>query len=749
MSQPAAEPLSPDETLRLTDFARACKAAARVVALYPATHPAIQASLGRVADGALRLRAERAATLTVLADAVLFEGRSAIRPDSSLGELAALLHAHLIGEMRLLGDLEPAQWHTFLSLVARAPEDIRAEGGIVRAWMAAGGGPIELRQIDYSEVLRERSEGLEADWDRIIANYLEGELSDLDDEAMTALFDIAGETGRFKDFTEKLVSHASEGGRRGKKGLVLRILQALADYVARQHPDQLSRILDEITSVVPRLTPDLVLMLITTGARGNEEAGQPGIDLLGEVRARLTDQTVAEFVAQSVSRDREATERLAQAFQALVPDTDDRSRLLERAEREAQNLPIGRQPDFAELWKGVAQSLLTSYSDSTFVSDEYGRELATVRTHAIEIEKLSDDPPERVSSWLSTVSEHEVRRLEQQVLLDLLAIETRADAWEKVLGSALGSIEQLVLTGNIALAQPLVDAIIAAGQEGAPFSAAAQAGLDHLRRGSLMKHVVLIIRQARDEEVKAISAFCRALGPAVIGALAEALAVEQGSAVKRLREVLLSFGAAGRDYAAELKNSANPTVRRTAIELLRAFGGAEALPDLTALLEDAEPAIQRDALRAIVQIGTDEAYATLGTAIKSANAQTRDAIMQVLLATRDERAAPLFVYILDHSGHRGSLEAVYVAAIDALGKLGGDADSVAALKRVLHRGEWWAPMRTARLRAAAAGALRVCGSSASQEALEQSAHTGIRGVRRAAKAALSAPAPRIPSRRTS
>ena len=61
-----AEPLAHEEALRLTDFARACKAAARVVALYPATHPAIQSSLGRVADSAQRLRAGGVAVLTVL-----------------------------------------------------------------------------------------------------------------------------------------------------------------------------------------------------------------------------------------------------------------------------------------------------------------------------------------------------------------------------------------------------------------------------------------------------------------------------------------------------------------------------------------------------------------------------------------------------------------------------------------------------------------------------------------------------------
>lgn len=742
------QPLSPDETARLTDFARACKAAARVVALYPSTHPAIQASLDRVADGARRLRSEADVTLTILPDEIALDGRSAAKPDQAIGELAALLHTHSIGEMRLLGELTAIEWHTFLGLVATSAEDIRAQGGIVRAWMAAGGGPIELRQIDYTEVLRDRTSGLDSEWDRIINHYLEGELSDLDDEAMEALLDIAEDPGRFKEFTEKLVTQAAEGGRRSKKGVVLRVLQALADFVARTHPEQLNRILNQITSAVPRLTPDLVITLLTVGV--TQEGGEPheGIDLPGELRARLTDNIVAEFIAHSVSRDKGATERLAQAFQTLVPEADKRDGLIGLAEQEARQLPIGRQADFPDLWKSAA-ALLRSYDDADFVSTEYGRELAAARTQAIEVEKVSDDPPERISGWLSTVSEQEVRRLDQQVLLDLLAIETRPEVWARVLDSAVAAIEQFVLGGHVALSQPLLDAILGASQNGGPFAASAQAGMERLRSGPLMKHVVLFIRQAREQELEAISRFCRSLGPSVIGALVEALANEQGQAVKRLRDVLFSFGAAGRRYADELKNSPNPAVRRTAVDLLRAFGGAEALPDLKALLSDAEPAIQRDALRAIVQIGTDDAYAALGEALSGSTARTRDAILQVIVSIRDERAAPLFVHILGNIDHRGPLEAVYFSAIEALGKIGGDAESVAALKRVLMRREWWAPFRTGRLRAAAAAALRSCGSAAAQQALEEAAAEGSPGVRRAAKAALAAPAPPKSSGRSS
>ena len=39
------EPLAPEDTARLIEFARACKAAARAVLLYPAAHPAIAATL--------------------------------------------------------------------------------------------------------------------------------------------------------------------------------------------------------------------------------------------------------------------------------------------------------------------------------------------------------------------------------------------------------------------------------------------------------------------------------------------------------------------------------------------------------------------------------------------------------------------------------------------------------------------------------------------------------------------------------
>ena len=51
----AANPMSTDQSSALAEFARACRAAARSVSLYPRTHPAIQAALLRVTAAAGRL----------------------------------------------------------------------------------------------------------------------------------------------------------------------------------------------------------------------------------------------------------------------------------------------------------------------------------------------------------------------------------------------------------------------------------------------------------------------------------------------------------------------------------------------------------------------------------------------------------------------------------------------------------------------------------------------------------------------
>jgi hypothetical protein len=737
-----AEPLSPDDASRLADFGRACKAAARVVALYPATHPAIQASLARIAESAGRLRGNGVAVLTILPDDILLGGRGALKADASLKDLAGLLHAHQIGRMALNGDLTPAGWHALLRLVTRSADDVRAEGGIARAWEAAARGAIELDVIDYREVLRERRGLLESDWDQIIATCLEGDRAELDEDTIATLVELMGDRARFEAFTERLVSRAAAGGA-PQRDAVLVLLQALVEFVARKSPDLLDRALDDITRIVPRLTPDLLITLLTTGAPSS--GAPPRVDLPREIRGRMTDRTIAEFVARSVARPGTATSRLAEAFHALAPVASDRAYLLELARHEAASLPMAQQEGFAELWRSAAD-LLSSYSDASFVSEDYGRELESARTQAAAIESVSDDPPERIQSWLSTVSEPEVQRLDSQVLADLLAVESRPDAWAKLLDSAIGFVEEILIDGDAALAQPLLEAVAATALSGSPLAGHAQSGLDRLGRGPFVQHVVLAARRATDEESRALAACCRAVGPDIIAPLVDALAAEQGGVARRLGDVVLGFGASARPHAERLRTSTNPAVRRVAVELLRSVGGPEALTSLAALMDDREPAVQRDAVRAVIEMASAQAHDALIGALDRKAAGARDAVLTVLRTSADPRAIQLFVRILGRPVRSQAQEDVALLAIEALGRLAADDAALTVLERQLVGGRWWAPRRSQRMRRAAATALARSGATAAKRLLEETAARGPLGARFAARAALTAAPARVPPR---
>ncbi len=110
--------------------------------------------------------------------------------------------------------------------------------------------------------------------------------------------------------------------------------------------------------------------------------------------------------------------------------------------------------------------------------------------------------------------------------------------------------------------------------------------------------------------------------------------------------------------------------------------------------------------------------------------------MQSIGSVRDERATPLFVYILGHVDHRGALAPVYLRAIESLGAL-RDPSGVEPLREALYKGEWWAPRRTAALRNAATAALARIGTPEAFAVLDEAVASGSRGVRSAARAQLS------------
>ena len=344
-----------------------------------------------------------------------------------------------------------------------------------------------------------------------------------------------------------------------------------------------------------------------------------------------------------------------------------------------------------------------------------------------------------MQAWVATVSEAALHDLDLNMLRDLLRIEADPALWEGMAAIVAGEIERRTQQGDAQGAQMLAESLVretTAETDGRRSAQQAARIIERLSSGPLVRHVGLHLRKVEDADVEPLNRLCHTIGAGVVRPLAELLAIEENTrATGRLRELLLGFGAAGRQSVEKLKNSPNPAVRRTAIDLLRVFGGQEALPELASMLDDADPQVQRESIRAIVQIGTNNAYAVLQRAL-IAGSGSRETVLQELLGLRDDKAAPLLCYVLRQTQPTGELfqrphrddrsrSAVSAAHPESIRTLQARALYAAASG---HR----SGPRT--LRRAAATALRRIGTSEATAVLDEAVAKGPRGVRSAARA---------------
>lgn len=742
MTVEAGAPLGPEETTQLTEFARACKAAARAVALYPGSHPAIGATLGRIVSVTSAASLPSGLRLAVLPDGLLLDGRAPARADPAIAELAILLHSHLIIELVVHPDGDADAWRRFLTLLGRSPESLRAEGGIARVWATMVGRHVALREIDYAEVLREQAGGDAAVWENILSACLQGHIVDRD-ASVRELLSIVGNVERLGALaaTLEVRANAAGGGLAAKTTAILHMLRSIVEAVSASDPEGLEPALRNLAAALGQLSPDTVVGLMSA-PRDDDRSPR----LMDALVRRMTGRTISRFVARNIITERSATHRLAQAFQALVRDDEERQRLLTLVREDLAAAPHGQTEGLEDAWADVAHTLLTSYSDQPYVSDAYGGELSGARARAIDVEGAGGDPPERIGAWLSTVATSALRTLDLALLLDLLRLESDDTRWGELMPPVGALVDDLLLVGDFDAANQLLAVVVRATGPDAPAERRRHAttAIDVLISGPMLRHIVTHLATIDDGQLQSVKTTCISLGEVLVRPLAEALSVEErGRTRERLTEILVAFGNVGRRAVERLKSSPNPAVRRTAIYLMREFGGTEALPDLTELLDDNEPRVQREAVRAILDIGTDAAYRVLGQALGSGTARTRDAIMQSLTGMRDGRAAPLFAYILRHVDRRGPLHRVYLRALDGLGAL-GQPEGIGPLKEALYQGEWWAPRRTRELRAVAAAALARIGTAEAYAVLDDAAAAPSRGVRSAARAQLKIDRGRTP-----
>ena len=457
-------PLAPDAASRLAEFSRVCKAAARAVSLYPGGHPAIGVSLTRLEQATTKLTDAGPYKVQVLSDGLLIDGARMAKPDPAVSELAALLHRHLIGRLTVNAGANAESWRTLLLLLARSPEEVRADGGMAKLWTTAGGPSLEIGEIDYAEVLREK-QGLAATIDSIIEAAMSGPTLTVDDAAMRAVVDIIKDPGKLEQLMQTLETTAARSpqGVELQTAALLNIVRGLVDYVGRTDPQQLNTVFEQFGRGARHLSVEAMIALLAERKRPEAMAGS--VNVVSALIESMSDGSVAGFVADAVVAERGASERLAHAFRALVPEFDRQRQLLALAREEVASSEMAREQDpeeFKGLWNGVEQ-MLTSYTDARYVSEDYARELSHARTLPVDVERVSDDPPERIAAWLSTVSDAALRSLDQDLLTDLLHIETDPSRWRDVADTVVTHADDLVRVGHFDQAWLLIETLIEQG----------------------------------------------------------------------------------------------------------------------------------------------------------------------------------------------------------------------------------------------------------------------------------------------
>ena len=123
---------------------------------------------------------------------------------------------------------------------------------------------IDLREIDYAQVLRERTNSERATWDSIIKNCLEGTAFELDEEGIRELLAITGDTERLTELITTIESRASgTGDVTTKTAALMRMLRDIVSVVSKSKPDELDPTLRNLATAFGALSPEALIALIS------------------------------------------------------------------------------------------------------------------------------------------------------------------------------------------------------------------------------------------------------------------------------------------------------------------------------------------------------------------------------------------------------------------------------------------------------------------------------------------------------
>lgn len=731
---------SPDAATRVESVARALLAAVRSWSLYPPEHPAVGQALERLQRAVATAAEPSGLVLGVTPEALLVGGAAFGAVEGPVREAAALLHDRDILSLACARDVPADALRRLLALLTLDVTERRRQGGPAAWWAVHGHAAIAIEQIDYARVLEERpvehAARRDALWRSLVRAVVERRPA-FDEAAQQRLLEIAGDPGAIAAFAQDVVApHCTPEGApllATQAAAVLAAYKHLLEIVGVLEPDRVDEVTRHLAAATEQLDPRVVLQMFQNAGQNGPDSTAGG-STARRVAEAFDEAGAARLLATTLALERRPSDRLAAVLETLAPDPPRRQRVLTLARSLIATQDFARSAHPIDGLRSAMEELVLKANEEPFVSAEYRGTLdgATDRAAGLASRELPPELPE----WLATVGHDQVRHLSVTLLRDLLHLECDSGRAAELVDDMRRAAEDFLLANDYVLARRAIEPLAElARATGAHAGEACRAALAALAGSSAYRDAAALLGEMSDQEVGEFTSVSRALGPATVASLRDALLPEhptRGS--RRAADLIVGFGADAVPHLAPLAHSPRWQVQRALAAVLGRIAEPAAVPLLHSLLRSTEPLVLREAIRALCRIDHPSAARAIHMAMRATARDARRTLVEVLITEPDARLVPLLGRILDESDAFGRDYTVVIDTVDALARLEDDR-AVPSLVRLMYRRRWWARRRARRLKQAAVDALVRIGSSRALAAVAEASQRGDRLLRKLARAA--------------
>lgn len=725
--------LSADAARALVTLARAFLSATRNWALYPAEHPTVLAAIERFREAIGEAAEARVASaISVTPTSLLIRGTPAAN-DPAIAETAALLHAHGILEIGFDPALPMDAPARLLALLARPLDALEQLGGLAAAWAQEGHPAIRIEAVDYRKVLEDRDTDQQPQRDdmwRSIVSALASGRRTLDEREQQRLLELAENAGELVALAETLIAEkcTPDGSPMvtTQAATVLASFHQLTSIASVLAPDRVQAILQNLATAVLQVNPHVAMQVLSIESQ-TSQTGADGPQIAGA----CSDEGVAQLLATILALEGQASPRIAQIFDLVVPDRSRRRDVLERARTLARARHTGDRP-FDAYWQSI-EELLLSYDDQPFVTSEYRAVLDGTGAGPGGDGAASGPPVAELPEWIETVSEQHLRQLSIVLLADLLQLETQTDRAVVVLNQLADLGDDLLQTGAYDDAVQVLETIREAAARADLLVPSVQV-LQRLGSSAGVREAVEAIADLGQAEWDLLARCFRAIGASCLDLLGAPLLAEgDHPAAGRAGDVFVAIGEEAIPALLALLEQGASTVRRRVAPLLGRIASPAAVPALQALLRAHDSRVLQAAVRALAAIDDPAAARAIQIALRAPDSKAREMVVDALVAVADRRVVPMLIRVLENSRPLRGDYHVTLHALDALARL-RDGRAVRAVGVVmgLRRPLLRRPFSRGRLRSLKRSAVRTLveiGDSAALQALDRASRTGDRMLR--------------------